>query len=85
MKIYNSCKTRYRRLVNGISTAGRQHYTDKCKASSAAKSAVNQLMTLRNWVIGYYIVEYEQDGSDRAEYGSHLLKKFGKIKLIKKE
>lgn len=44
------------------------------KASSAAKSAVNQLMTLRNWVIGYYIVEYEQDGSDRAEYGSHLLK-----------
>ena len=44
------------------------------KASSAAKSAVNQLMTLRNWVIGYYIVEYEQEGSDRAEYGSHLLK-----------
>lgn len=44
------------------------------KASSAAKSAVNQLMTLRNWAIGYYIVEYEQDGSDRAEYGSHLLK-----------
>ena len=44
------------------------------KASSAAKSAVNQLMTLRNWVIGYYIVEYEQDGSDRAQYGSHLLK-----------
>lgn len=39
------------------------------KASSAAKSAVNQLMTLRNWAIGYYIVEYEQDGSDRAEYG----------------
>ena len=28
------------------------------KASSAAKSAVNQLMTLRNWAIGYYIVEY---------------------------
>lgn len=45
------------------------------KASSAAKSAVNQLMTLRNWAIGYYIVEYEQDGSDRAEYGSHLLEK----------
>lgn len=31
-------------------------------------------MTLRNWAIGYYIVEYEQDGSDGAEYGSHLLK-----------
>ena len=44
------------------------------KAGNAAKSAVNQLMTLRNWAIGYYIVEYEQDGSDRAEYGAHLLK-----------
>ena len=31
-------------------------------------------MTLRNWAIGYYIVEYEQGGSDRAEYGAHLLK-----------
>lgn len=35
-------------------------------------------MTLRNWAIGYYIVEYEQDGSDRAEYGSHLLKNLEK-------
>lgn len=32
-------------------------------------------MTLRNWAIGYYIVEYEQDGKDKAEYGSNLLKK----------
>ena len=44
------------------------------KAGNAAKSAVNQLMTLRNWAIGYYIVEYEQGGSDRAEYGTNLLK-----------
>ena len=26
------------------------------KAGNAAKSAVNQLMTLQNWAIGYYIV-----------------------------
>lgn len=44
------------------------------QTGNAAKSAVNQFMTLRNWAIGYYIVEYEQDGSDRAEYGSNLLK-----------
>ena len=44
------------------------------KASNAAKRAVNQSMTLRNWAIGYYIVEYEQGGSDRAEYGANLLK-----------
>ena len=48
------------------------------KAGNAAKSAVNQLMTLRKWAIGYYIVEYEQDGSDRAEYGTHLLKNLEK-------
>ena len=28
------------------------------KAGSMAKRSVNQLMTLRNWAIGYYIVEY---------------------------
>lgn len=48
------------------------------KAGSTAKSAVNQLMTLRNWAIGYYIVEYEQAGSDRAEYGAQLLKNLEK-------
>ncbi len=48
------------------------------KAGHAAKSAVNQLMTLRNWAIGYYIVEYEQAGSDRAQYGVQLLKNLEK-------
>ncbi len=48
------------------------------KAGNAAKSAVNQLMTLRNWAIGYYIIEYEQAGSDRAEYGTQLLKNLEK-------
>lgn len=41
--------------------------------SGTAKSAVNQLLTIRNWVIGYYIVEFEQRGEDRAKYGTHLL------------
>ena len=44
------------------------------KTGNAAKNAVNQYMTLRNWVIGYYIIEYEQGGSDRADYGTNLLK-----------
>ena len=33
--------------------------------------AVNVALTARNWVIGCYIVEYEQHGSDRAEH--HLV------------
>lgn len=41
--------------------------------SSVAKGAVNQLLTIRNWAIGCYIVEYEQDGCDRAKYGDRLL------------
>ncbi len=36
--------------------------------------AINRMLTLRNWIIGYYIVEYEQKGSDRAQYGDRLLK-----------
>ena len=36
---------------------------------------VNSALTLRNWIIGFYIVEYEQHGEDRAEYGSRLYEK----------
>ena len=32
-----------------------------------ANKAVNRLLTMRNWLIGYYIVEYEQKGEDRAK------------------
>ena len=40
---------------------------------SRAKSAINTLLTVRNWLIGNYIVEYEQNGSDKAKYGDKLL------------
>ena len=40
-----------------------------------AAHAVNLSLTARNWLIGYYIVEFEQRGEDRAEYGEQLLKK----------
>ncbi|MBQ9328743.1 MAG: DUF1016 family protein [Solobacterium sp.] len=48
-----------------------------------AKSAVNQLLTIRNWVIGYYIVEFEQNGSDRAAYGTGLLETLSEKLSIK--
>lgn len=34
---------------------------------------VNVAMTLRNWIIGCHIVEYEQSGKDRAKYGNKVL------------
>lgn len=38
-----------------------------------AVSAVNQSLTMRNWLFGHYIVEFEQNGEDRAKYGDKLL------------
>lgn len=46
-----------------------QHY------STQASRAVNVSLTLRNWLIGYYIREYEQNGADRAQYGESLVDK----------
>jgi predicted nuclease of restriction endonuclease-like (RecB) superfamily len=41
----------------------------------------NIAYTLRNWVIGGYIVEYEQEGEDRAKYGHRLIEAIaGKLK-----
>ena len=40
---------------------------------SQAGRAVNISLTLRNWVVGCYIREYEQSGADRARYGDRLL------------
>lgn len=42
---------------------------------TAATKAINQTQTIRNWIVGGYIVEYEQNGKDRANYGDMLLRK----------
>ena len=39
----------------------------------SAMLAVNSHLTIRNWLIGFYIVEFEQKGEDRAKYGEKLL------------
>lgn len=41
----------------------------------SAVKAVNQCQSVRNWLMGFYIVEFEQNGEDRAQYGEQLLKK----------
>ena len=47
-------------------------------AQRQAVQAINVALTLRNWLIGYHIVEYEQHGSDRAQYGEQLLDNLAK-------
>ncbi len=56
----------YKDVVNSI---------DQINTSSqlAVGRSLNQILTLRNWLIGAYLVEYEQNGEDRITYGSHLI------------
>lgn len=44
-------------------------------AQTTAVKAINRMQTMRNWLYGYYIIEFEQHGKDRAEYGTQLLKR----------
>jgi predicted nuclease of restriction endonuclease-like (RecB) superfamily len=44
-----------------------------------AGRSVDMALTLRNWLIGFYIKEYEQKGQDRAVYGVHAIKKLADI------
>ncbi len=49
-----------------------------------ALQTVNQALTVRNWLIGFYIVEYEQKGADRAKYGEALFASLAKELKSKK-
>ena len=57
---------KYTQLVKAIDAAS-QHLLGR------AAAVVNQALVIRNWFVGAYLVEYEQDGKDRARYGARLL------------
>jgi hypothetical protein len=59
-------KMDFKKLVSTIQQVHNQ-------LSDHASRAVNTSLTLRNWLIGLYIREYEQHGADRAQYGESLL------------
>jgi predicted nuclease of restriction endonuclease-like (RecB) superfamily len=63
-------------LINQI---GQTHQT----LQQNAVKAVNSHITLRNWLIGFYIIEFEQNGEDRAKYGTQLLKEIANSIRIK--
>jgi len=50
---------------NLVTAIGRAH----TELAAQASRAVNASLTLRNWLIGFHIAEYEQQGTDRAQYG----------------
>lgn len=57
---------KFTKLVNSIRNTHSELYL-------AAAKAVNQSLTVRNWLIGLSIVEFEQQGEDKAKYGEKLL------------
>ncbi len=64
-------------LVNTISET-HSHFQQQ------ASKAVNISLTLRNWLIGFYIVEFEQKGEDRAKYGDKLfIELSSRLKIMK--
>jgi len=54
------------------------------RTQTGATKAVNVAMTLRNWLIGAHIHEYELRGQDRAEYGELLIPKLADALLANK-
>ena len=43
-----------------------------------ARLVINRHVTAKAWLTGYYIVEYEQNGEDRAKYGERLIDELSK-------
>ena len=56
-----------------------QNIDSTCETTqSEAIRSVSKGLTIRNWLIGYYIVEFEQNGKDRATYGDKLIENIAK-------
>jgi hypothetical protein len=67
-------KNNFEELINSI-------YQTHCILQENAARAINYNLTIRNWLIGCYIIEFEQNGDDRAKYGIERLEKIAeKIK-----
>lgn len=64
-------ETTFIQLVENIRTAHDE-------LTSLVGKAVNIGLSLRNWLIGYYIDAYELNGRDRAEYGERLFTELAK-------
>ena len=61
----------YNKLIEKIS----ENYL---KARQRAFKAINDELTLSNWETGKYIIEFEQKGNIKAEYGKKLLDKLSR-------
>jgi predicted nuclease of restriction endonuclease-like (RecB) superfamily len=69
--IHSQNNNDFEKLINNV------HQTH-CLLQENTVKAINFNLTVRNWLVGCYIVEYEQKGKDRAQYGTNLLDEMAK-------
>ncbi|HJV78939.1 MAG TPA: PDDEXK nuclease domain-containing protein [Paludibacter sp.] len=69
-------KNKYNQLLDNIGTTLQ-------KAKENAIKAINTELVKANWEIGRHIVEFEQQGKEKADYGSALLTNLAKDLKIK--
>ena len=67
----NQFSENFETLVSHIRSVGEALQQD-------AHVVINRNITTKAWLTGYYIVEYEQHGKDRAKYGEGLLQNLSK-------
>lgn len=72
----NITKKKYSKLIDNIS------FTIQ-RAKQNAYKAINVKLVKANWEIGKYIVEFEQEGKEKASYGSELLTRLAKDLKVK--
>ena len=53
-------------------------YQTHCLLQQTAQKTVDHLLVIKNWMTGFYIVEYEQKGADRAQYGERLIEEISR-------
>ncbi len=76
VNIENPYKMNFEFLVDTISQI-HSHFQQQ------ASKAINISLTLRNWLIGFYIVKFEQKSEDRAKYGTEVIEKLAASIQIK--
>ena len=64
-------KPNYEQLIANIGTV-------LAEGRNRVATAINTALVQTYWTIGQHIVEYEQQGNERAEYGSNLLNRLVK-------
>ncbi len=69
-------KQKYTELIDSIGSTLQ-------RARENAIKAINAELVTANWEIGRHIVEFEQEGKEKAEYGSALLTSLAKDLKIK--